>query len=180
MFKTNRLVLRAYDPAQDDAVMLECWNDLELQRATRAEFIIPLGKPFLDTIHGWVANALIWVTIVEATSGQVVGNCALWHDGPAKNRDPQLGITIAKPFWDKGYGTEVMAWARDHAFNDLGMHRISLGVFGHNARAQKVYKRIGFVEEGRKRSAIWVNGKWEDVILMAITEDDWRAMKAQT
>lgn len=29
------------------------------------------------------------------------------------------------------------------------------------------------MEEGRKRKANWVDGKWEDIIFMAILEEEW-------
>jgi hypothetical protein len=32
----------------------------------------------------------------------------------------------------------------------------------------------GFVEEGRKRRVNWVDGKWQDSIIMGILEDEWR------
>lgn len=31
----------------------------------------------------------------------------------------------------------------------------------------------GFVEEGRKRQANWIDGKWEDVVSMGILKEEW-------
>lgn len=33
--------------------------------------------------------------------------------------------------------------------------------------------RRGFVEEGRLRKALWLDGDWIDIILMSILEDEW-------
>ena len=44
-------------------------------------------------------------------------------------------------------GTEIAAaidWARER-----GLHKLSLSVFPHNAAAIALYRKFGFVEEGR-------------------------------
>jgi len=35
------------------------------------------------------------------------------------------------------------------------------------------YFGSGFVEEGRKRKANWLDGTWHDSIYMGILEEDW-------
>ncbi|TFY73946.1 hypothetical protein EWM64_g10066 [Hericium alpestre] len=79
--------------------------------------------------------------------------------------------------WGNGYGTEVMRWLVERGFEGLGLHRLALGVFETNERAVAVYKKVGFVQEGRNRKAVWIEGRWWDVILMAILEDEYWMMK---
>lgn len=31
----------------------------------------------------------------------------------------------------------------------------------------------GFKEEGRIRKGVWIEGAWEDIILMGILEEEW-------
>ena len=33
----------------------------------------------------------------------------------------------------------------------------------------------GFVEEGRKRKAIWIGGKWEDLVEFGMLDEEWLA-----
>lgn len=35
----------------------------------------------------------------------------------------------------------------------------------------------GLVEEGRKRKANWIDGKWEDIVFMGILEEEWAAQQ---
>jgi RimJ/RimL family protein N-acetyltransferase len=35
------------------------------------------------------------------------------------------------------------------------------------------YRKVGFVEEGRQRQLAWVQGTYEDVLVMAILRDEW-------
>ena len=39
----------------------------------------------------------------------------------------------------------AIEWARER-----GLHKLSLGVFAHNAAAIALYRKFGFLEEGRR------------------------------
>lgn len=34
------------------------------------------------------------------------------------------------------------------------------------------------MHEGRVRKANWIDGKWEDTVMMAILDEDWEKMRA--
>ncbi len=55
-------------------------------------------------------------------------------------------------------------WARD-----VGVRRLKLGVFETNERALALYRKLGFVEEGRLKGEVVLDGKPVDEILMALT-----------
>ena len=84
------------------------------------------------------------------------------------HRSAELGIRIgAESERGKGLGTHALALALDYAWKHLNLHRVSLTVFAHNARAIASYRRAGFLEEGRLREAAYIDGEWVDVIPMA-------------
>ncbi|KAF9050901.1 acyl-CoA N-acyltransferase, partial [Rhodocollybia butyracea] len=101
-----------------------------------------------------------------------VGTTSITMTHP-KNRDGIFTIMLSPKFWGRGYGEEVTRWVVDYAFRSLGLHRVSLGVFDGNERAKKMYQKVGFVEEGRKRKVNWINGHWEDNVLMGILQEEW-------
>lgn len=78
-----------------------------------------------------------------------------------------------------GIGTWVTTFTRDYAFEVLHLHRLELDVFSFNPRAKAVYEKAGFRVEGVRREAIWDGEKYADDILMAILEDEWKAIKAE-
>ncbi len=55
----------------------------------------------------------------------------------------------------------------EHGFT-VGRHRIGLGVYAFNPRAQRVYEKCGFVVEGRLRDTLWWGGEWHDELRMAV------------
>ncbi|KAK3985869.1 acyl-CoA N-acyltransferase [Cladorrhinum sp. PSN332] len=89
-----------------------------------------------------------------------------------------LGVGIAEEHQDKGYGSEAVNWALDWAFSFAGMHRVELMTASYNDRAIKMYKQLGFKEEGRKRETIYMDRRWWDMVQFGILEGEWEALGA--
>ncbi|MFW9971053.1 MAG: GNAT family N-acetyltransferase [Candidatus Odinarchaeota archaeon] len=108
---------------------------------------------------------------------KLIGNCGL-HKIDWKNRVAEAGILIGeKEYQNKGYGTEAMELLVEYGFNTVNLNRIELYTYEYNIRALKSYKKVGFIEEGRKRQFMWSNGKYYDAILMGILAEEWKERK---
>jgi RimJ/RimL family protein N-acetyltransferase len=109
------------------------------------------------------------------TNDQLIGSCDLHVvDWPA--RVANLGIAIGeKTKWSKGHGTEVIMLLLQYGFGALNLHRIQIEVFDDNPRGIRCYEKCGFKHEGRRREADFIDGKYRDVLLMGILEEEWRA-----
>ena len=68
----------------------------------------------------------------------------------------------------KGYGKEVMELIIDYAFNTLNLNKVIVEVVEYNKRALEVYKKLGFIEEGRLKKHYYADGEYFDVIILAI------------
>ena len=55
------------------------------------------------------------------------------------------------------------------------MHRVDLGTFGFNHVAIKFCEWAGFVLEGRKREAFWIDGIRCDDVMFGMLKGDSRA-----
>lgn len=73
---------------------------------------------------------------------------------------------------DRGLGTRAVNLIISHVWKEMLFHRISLTVFRHNQRAIRVYEKCGFEVEGILRDAALVDGRWIDLVLMAILNPD--------
>jgi ribosomal protein S18 acetylase RimI-like enzyme len=60
-----------------------------------------------------------------------------------------LGMCVAHEWRGRGVGSALLATAIDWA-RERGLHKLSLGVWPHNTAAIALYRKFGFVEEGRK------------------------------
>ena len=123
------------------------------------------------------ASLSMAIHVVE--SNRLIGTCALSQLDP-DNGSALFHITIGeKDTWGRGYGTEATRLMLDHAFTELGLHRVALTVFAFNERAVRSYRSVGFVVEGRAREAIWREGRWWDEISMSLLDSEWATLNGR-
>jgi RimJ/RimL family protein N-acetyltransferase len=170
----KRVVLRRHVPANLGA-FLRWYADPEIARLTRYQ----AGPMRPDEIERFFAARVLGpdtlaLAIHVLETDRLVGTCAFSQlDGD--NGSALYHITVGEhDAWGRGYGTEATDLMLEHAFDHLGLHRISLTVFGFNERAIASYRKSGFVHEGTLRQAISRDGRYWDEIQMAILEDEWR------
>ncbi|HGH7180209.1 TPA: N-acetyltransferase family protein [Bacillus luti] len=78
-----------------------------------------------------------------------------------------MGMGIREAYCNQGIGTKLIEFLISWAKEQNGLEKICLGVVSINDRAIKVYKRMGFVEEGRQRKQIkYEDGSYGDDVLM--------------
>jgi RimJ/RimL family protein N-acetyltransferase len=80
----------------------------------------------------------------------------------------EIGMMVAQGWRGRGVGSALVAasidWARAH-----GLHKLTLSVFPQNAAAIGLYRKFGFVEEGRRVAHIRRdNGELWDLIDMGL------------
>ncbi|KAJ3794579.1 acyl-CoA N-acyltransferase [Lentinula aff. detonsa] len=171
MFETERLRLRELRQS-DLSLVLEMFNNYEFQENGGIDYTVPRGDNFIEGWAGWAKSCLFFAIIEEKESSKFLGFIAL-KISVTKNRDAEFTIGIIASEWGQGFGTEASRWLIGYGFRGLNLHRISLTVTATNDRAVAVYKKVGFVEEGRKRAAMWSQGKWVDHITMGILEEEF-------
>lgn len=77
----------------------------------------------------------------------------------------------------RGIGKEIVRSALRIAFDELGMHRVGLGVFSHNTAALACYEGVGFRREGTLRDYRRYGDQYLDLIMMSMLEEEWRATR---
>ena len=92
--------------------------------------------------------------------------------------DAMLGIIIGdRDYWGRGYGTDAMELILQYGFLELNLHRITLGVHSYNARARRVYEKVGFKVEGVMRGDTLKEGRRTDGVEMGILRQEWLALR---
>ena len=92
------------------------------------------------------------------------------------NGNAGLGISIgAAADRGRGHGSDMLRALLAFAFGSLRLERIWLDVYDFNPGARRVYERVGFVEEGVLRHAIFREDAYRDVHRMAILREEWTA-----
>ncbi|KZT60058.1 acyl-CoA N-acyltransferase [Calocera cornea HHB12733] len=174
---TKHLTLRAVRDSDKDAVF-SLMNDQRVAFGNNEGWHVPVSDMMWEAAKPQLLQSQLLLAVVEIKR-EFVGGLNL-HLAQPKDRDTDLGISLAFAWWGKGLGTELLQWALEHNFTQLNMHRMSLGVFGDNERAIELYKYLGFVEEGRVREGrCREGGAWVDFVRMGMLDREWQARKDQ-
>lgn len=112
--------------------------------------------------------------IRTVADGRLIGTCQLTDIHPL-HRGAELRIRIGVPQdRGQGHGAEACRLLLAFGFRDLNLHRIWLQVFDDNEPALKLYRKLGFLEEGRQRQAAFVDGRFKSIVLMSMLREEYR------
>jgi RimJ/RimL family protein N-acetyltransferase len=111
---------------------------------------------------------------IESIADQVlIGYVALGDTDFVNGEATLQSIAIGdRAFWGRGYATDAVRVICRYAFAEMGLHRILLWVVDANSAARRVYERVGFVEEGKRREAFRRDGKRHDFVMMGLLEHE--------
>ena len=119
-----------------------------------------------EYVDGCINSEKVLMFAVVAKDSDIhIGNVKLDLDD--RNKRATFGIMIGnKAYWNKGYGTETTKLTLEYCINILHYRRINLTVNSHNKSAIKIYKKLGFIEEGIFRKALLFRGNFVDEYFM--------------
>lgn len=152
---------------QDPEMIRLTGSQNEFTRDGTEAWIRKIGVPSRDRVD---------FLIVLKQTNELLGEVVLNEIDPM-NRSANIRIGIQGTHHrGKGYGTQALIEMLRYGFEELNLHRIELGVYAFNPRAIHVYEKIGFQREGVQRDALYSEGKFHDMILMAMLEDEFRSL----
>lgn len=176
----ERVELRPLEPG-DAASMWADLADADGNRltGTHAEFT-------LEQIERWCATRSatddrLDLAVTDALTGEWLGEVVI-NDWDPDNRSCGFRIALGPAARDRGVGTEATRSIVDYVFDvidDPPVNRLELTVYAFNPRAQRVYEKVGFRIEGRRREALRWDGEFVDAVDMAIVRSDRAARTAE-
>jgi RimJ/RimL family protein N-acetyltransferase len=165
--ETDRLRLRPFRESDLDAYADMC-GDPEVMRylgngqpMTRAESWRSLA---LMLGHWLLRGYGLWA-VEERTSGELVGRIGCWN--PEGWPGLEVGWTLRRHFWGRGFATEGARAALAYAFTQLGAGHVLSLIRPANAASVRVAERLGERLEGRGE----VNG--HECLFYGLSAEDW-------
>ncbi len=163
-------VLVRYPVPGDANVMWEFINTLSRERT----FILFQGEQLsLDDEEKYVAETLDKIARREAvhllafSGGTLIGSSSIALCTGVSRHVGNFGIVIAQGYRGKGVGAMLMDTMISEAIAQLpGLKMITLQVFGNNATAIHLYRKLGFVEYGRLPGGILHRDQFVDEVHM--------------
>ena len=139
--ETARLILRP--PLAED---LDAWAACHADEQTMRFMGGVMGRSptwrSMCTITGaWTLFGFSMFSVIEKSSGRWVGRLGPW--APADWPGTEVGWTLAREAWGRGYATEGAIAAIDWAFDHLGWSEVIHCIDPENRASQAVASRLG-------------------------------------
>jgi RimJ/RimL family protein N-acetyltransferase len=162
---------------KEDLVKINSWRN-------HNELINYLGAPFryinLDVDYGWYDNYMknrnntIRCAVVEVSDEDNILGLVSLTSIDFINKSAEFHIMIGEK-GDRGKGVGYFATTEmlKHAFNNVNLNRIELGVIESNYQAIQLYEKVGFKHEGVKRKSTYKNGQFVNMFIMSILKDEF-------
>lgn len=132
-------------------------------------FTVQQEKEFLEKLGKEEAN----FDIITLKDDKMIGAISLKEINHLHGT-ATVGIFIGdKAEREKGYGTEALRLLLDYGFNYLNLQNIFLSLMSFNDRALACYKKCGFLEIGRRRKCLYLDGNYYDKIFMDILKEEF-------
>ena len=154
------------------------------------EFLLQWSGPMFDyplnetQLEKYIENAnhagsgTMVYKVVDQETGQAIGHISLGRID-RKNKSARVGKVLIgdKNQRGNGIGQLMLKEILKIAFEDLHIHRVSLGVFDFNVSAITCYEKAGFVKECLHRDTSKIDNEYWSLWEMSILENEWLEMK---
>lgn len=114
----------------------------------------------LASARDWCERGADWsdgthatFSVLDATSGRLLGNVSLWQVDLAEDRDASIGYRTAPWARGRGVATASVGAVTRWAFGALGVERIALPHAVDNLASCRVAEKCGYPAEGVLRGA---------------------------
>ena len=168
----NQVNLRAIEKHDAD-FLLGLVNSAELEHWVVGSSVplssLQQGK-WIENLSNSYANIRL---MVENKEGIAVGFANI-VDIDFVNRSAVHGVKFAKEFRGCGYAKDTVLAIMEYAFNHLNLNRLESTILDYNDASIGLYtKACGWNIEGVKKSAVFKNGKYNDLVMIGITKEEY-------
>jgi RimJ/RimL family protein N-acetyltransferase len=175
--ETERLILRPLVAADLDAV-----HEIESREdVTRWLYHEPRTRPETEA---WLAAQLsstrieregdaLQLAVAHAERGELLGYALLMFRS-AGHRQGEIGYVLHPRHSGHGYATEAARELLRLGFEGLDLHRIVGRLEARNQASARVLERLGMRREAHLRENEWVKGEWQDEVIYAMLDREWR------
>jgi RimJ/RimL family protein N-acetyltransferase len=169
--ETDRLVLRPFVEA-DAEVFCALLQDPDVVRYI-GDGTVPGREDCWRAVAGWLGHWVLrgygpWAVTDRAT-GAFMGRVGIHF--PDGWPGPELGYTLGKPFWGRGYATEAARAALDWGFTQRDFLALMSLIVPENAASVRVATKAGETLRGEAT----LHGK--TVLRYVITRPEWEAQR---
>ncbi|HEX5949847.1 MAG TPA: GNAT family protein [Actinomycetota bacterium] len=178
--QTERLVLRAFEPGDFDAVYAMRSNpdvvrylywDVHTEDQARRALGDRIG---FRSIHH--EGDVLALAAVPRGANDMVVDVILRCVSEAHSL-AEIGYIVHPDHQGNGYATEAARAVLAIAFDEAGFHRVIGSLEARNAASARVLEKLGMRREAHLVENEWVKGEWQSEVLYAMLDREWRSLR---
>ncbi|MCU1685878.1 MAG: family acetyltransferase [Amycolatopsis sp.] len=181
MIRGETIGLRARHETDVAILHSELYNDVETRSKadSRPWRPIPPGSSTAPHKVTDPSDDTASFSVVRLADDELVGEALLWSIDP-HNREAHLGLSLRPAFRGQGLSVDIAAALCQYGFAIRGLHRLQVDTLATNEPMIRASTKSGFVLEGTRRLAAWVNGEFVDEVFLGLLASEWRGKSAAT
>ncbi|NEA53365.1 GNAT family N-acetyltransferase [Streptomyces sp. SID13666] len=120
------------------------------------------AEEFQGWMHRFSDGTNLGLVIRVQETGAAAGMVNINSIIRGRYQGASLGYAAFAPSAGRGYMTEGLTLALQHAFNDLRLHRLEASIQPANKASLSLVQRLGFRYEGLSPAYLYIDGAWRD------------------
>lgn len=174
ILETPRLLLRQMMP-EDAAAVYQIFADEEVTRYYDLDTFTNLeqAQRVITRINERFerGEGLRW-GIIQKEDGRLIGTGG-YNGWVRPSYRASIGYDLARPAWGQGFMPEALRAMLRYGFETLNLYRVEALVVPGNSQSVRVLQKLGFQEEGLRRSyGYWKNQFW-DLHCFSLLKSEW-------
>jgi ribosomal-protein-serine acetyltransferase len=94
-------------------------------------------------------------------------------------RSTSIGYWLDERHQGRGLMTRAVRALIDHAFGEMGLHRVEIRAAAENRRSRAIPERLGFEQEGLLREAEHVGDRYQDLVVYGLLAGERRRLAGE-
>jgi RimJ/RimL family protein N-acetyltransferase len=149
-----------------------------LQLGVELPTTVELERAKLDRLAGCKEVGGLIVFGIDNLTGQPVGGISL-HSWSEKNGTFGFGVIIYRGHRRKGYAADAIRILLRYGFWERRWQKCNSACAHINEGSIALHRALGFQQEGRRRSVLFMNGRYYDDILWGLTREEFDALEVR-
>jgi RimJ/RimL family protein N-acetyltransferase len=170
----ERVRLRKLEESDADAIFA-LYSDPEVGRylARPALAERTQAEELIARVHaGYADGSSMQLGIERKDDGVLMGHCLLFHFHEFSRR-AEIGYSLGRAYWSKGYMHEALMALVGLAFGPLNLNRLEADIDPRNLSSARTLERLGFAKEGLLRERWIVRGEASDTAFYGLLQSEW-------
>ncbi|MGA9341189.1 MAG: GNAT family N-acetyltransferase [Rhodanobacteraceae bacterium] len=147
--ETERLILRTPQPEDFDSWAAFATDEEAMRHLGGVQSRPVAWRGFVAMAGAWAMQGFAMFAVIEKVSGDWIGRLGPWM--PEGWPGTEVGWSLVRKVWGRGYATEGATAAIDWAFANLGWSEVIHTIAPDNAMSQAVARRLGSTRRGPGR-----------------------------